>query len=71
MNVVSYKAGKVYNEVCNRFEEISENKTRVYNDQVFQFKGFMKLMGWFMPGAFKKQSMKYLVDFKNFVEQEK
>ncbi|PLX22330.1 MAG: SRPBCC family protein, partial [Salinivirgaceae bacterium] len=26
---------------------------------------------WFMPGAFKKQSMKYLVDFKNFVEQEK
>jgi carbon monoxide dehydrogenase subunit G len=70
-HVVCYKAGKVYNEVCNRFEEISENQTRLYNDQVFQFKGFMKLMGWFMPGAFKKQSMKYLVDFKNFVEQEK
>jgi carbon monoxide dehydrogenase subunit G len=70
-HIVSYKAGKVCNEVCNRFEEISENQTRVYNDQAFQFKGFMKLMGWFMPGAFKKQSMKYLVDFKNFVEQEK
>lgn len=70
-HTVSYKAGNVYNEVRNRFEEISENKTRVYNDQLFQFKGFMKLMGWFMPGAFKKQSMKYLVDFKNFVESEK
>jgi hypothetical protein len=30
----------------------------------------MKLMGWLMPGAFKKQSQKYLVFFKEYVEKE-
>lgn len=65
---VAYKAKGVYNEVCNRFEKLSESKTRVHNDQEFRFKGFMKIMGWFMPGAFKKQSKKYLLDFKDFVE---
>mgnify|MGYP001144596450 CR=1 FL=1 len=67
---VSYKAKGVYNMVCNRFEELSDGKTRVHNDQEFCFKGFMKLMGWIMPGAFKKQSKKYLLEFKNFVEKE-
>jgi hypothetical protein len=28
----------------------------------------MKAMGFLMPNAFKKQSMKYLTDFKNFAE---
>jgi hypothetical protein len=28
----------------------------------------MKLIGWLMPGAFKKQSQKYLNDFKDFAE---
>ena len=68
--IVSYNAKNVYNKVCSRFEELSDGKTRVYNDQEFQFKGFMKLMGWMMPGAFKKQSKKYLADFKNFIENE-
>ena len=34
----------------------------------FQFKGFMKLIGFFMPGAFEKQSFKYMKDFKAFAE---
>jgi hypothetical protein len=29
----------------------------------------MKIIGFLMPGAFKKQSMKYLVAFKEFVER--
>jgi hypothetical protein len=29
----------------------------------------MKLFGWFMPAAFKKQSWKYMEDFKAFVEK--
>jgi len=28
----------------------------------------MKMMAFIMPGAFKKQTRKYLTDFKNFVE---
>lgn len=30
----------------------------------------MKLFGWLMPGAFKKQSQKYLDMFKEFAEKE-
>jgi len=30
----------------------------------------MKLMGMLMPGAFKKQSFKYLMSFKIFVENQ-
>ena len=29
----------------------------------------MKIIALLMPGAFKKQSMKYLSDFKDFVEK--
>jgi len=64
----TYEAKGVFNIVKNRFEKISENKTRYITGQEFQFKGFMKIIAFLMPGAFKKQSMKYLNDFKNFVE---
>ena len=60
----------VYNIVINRFEKVDKNTTRVINDQEFRFKGFMKIIGLLMPGAFKKQSKKYLEDFKYFVENE-
>jgi hypothetical protein len=29
----------------------------------------MKLIGWLMPGTFKKQSQKYLDLFKSFAEK--
>ncbi len=64
----SYEAKGVYNIVKNRFQKIDDNKTRYISEQEFQFKGFMKFIAFLMPGAFKKQSMKYLVDFKNFAE---
>lgn len=64
-----YEAKGVYNIVQNYFSPIDENKTLYKTDQEFQFKGFMKIIGFLFPGAFKKQCMKYLVDFKNFVER--
>lgn len=66
--LVSYEVNGVYNEVDNHFEALSENKTRYTTDNLFEFKGIMKLMSVFMKGAFKKQSLKYLNDFKKFVE---
>ena len=45
-----------------------DNKTKFINEQEFQFKGFMKIMGFFMPSAFKQQSRIYLQNFKEFVE---
>ena len=64
----TYEARGVWNEVRNYFEEIDENTTRWRSVTHFEFSGFMKLMGFFMPGAFKKQSQKYLDQFKQFVE---
>ena len=64
----TYEAKGVFNIVRNSFEPLPGNKTKYTTEQEFQFKGFMKLMGLLMPGAFKKQSMKYLQDFKAFAE---
>lgn len=66
----TYDAKGVHNIVSNRFIPLGENKTKWVTDNEFQFSGFMKLMGWFMPGAFKKQSQKYLEQFKAFAEKQ-
>jgi uncharacterized membrane protein len=65
----TYEAKGAYNIVKNRFIALPGNKTKYMNEQEFQFKGFMKIMAFIMSGAFKKQSMKYLVAFKNFAEK--
>ena len=65
---VTYTADAVYNIVTNKFIKVSDNKTRFINEQEFEFKGYMKVMGFFMPSAFKQQSRVYLKDFKEFAE---
>lgn len=64
----TYEVKGVYNIVKNKFQKIDERKTRYITEQEFQFKGFMKCIAFLMPGAFKKESMKHLVNFKNFAE---
>ncbi|HCS20889.1 MAG TPA: SRPBCC family protein [Bacteroidetes bacterium] len=64
----TYEAKGVYNVVVNRFSKISDTQTRYLTENEFQFKGFMRIIAFLMPGAFKKQSMKFLKDFKNFTE---
>ena len=65
----TYEAKGVHNIVRNKFVPLPGNKTKYISEQEFQFKGFMKLIACVMPGAFKKQSMKYLKDFKQFAER--
>ena len=67
----TYEAKGVYNYQVNRFSPTMETSTLWITDNEFKFTGFMKLFGWFMPGAFKKQSQKYMEDFKAFVEDGK
>lgn len=64
----TYEAKNVYNIVKNTFEKVDENRTKWTAFQEFKLYGFMKLFGWLMPGSFKKQSMKYMEYFKEFVE---
>lgn len=65
----TYDAKGVHNIVKNFFEPISDFKTLYITEQEFQFSGIMKVIGFLFPGAFKKQSMKYLEDFKEFVDK--
>ena len=67
----TYEAKGVYNYQVNRFNNTLENQTLWIVENEFQFSGFMKLFGWFMPSAFKKQSWKFMEDFKAFVEEGK
>jgi len=66
----TYETKGVWNEVINRFEEISPEKTLWVSDVTFKFSGMMKLMATAMPGAFKKESFKFMQNFKEFAESD-
>jgi uncharacterized membrane protein len=65
----TYDAKGVQNIVKNFFEKIDENTTNYKTEQEFHFSGFMKIIGMMFPKMFKKQTYKYLEDFKKFVEK--
>jgi uncharacterized membrane protein len=67
----TYEAKGVWNEMKNYFYEVNENQTKWVSNSEFKFSGFMmKVMGFLMPGSFKKQSMQFMIAFKEFVENE-
>jgi len=66
----TYDTKGVHNIQYNYFQEIDAHTTRWISESEFRFSSFgMKIMSWLMPGIFKKQSQKYLNDFKNFAEK--
>ncbi|WP_373059207.1 SRPBCC family protein [Zunongwangia sp. H14] len=67
----TYDAKGVHNIQENFFTEISNNRTKWVSHSIFKFSGFMKIIGFTMPGSFKKQSLQYMQDFKAFAEDGK
>jgi hypothetical protein len=66
---MTYTTKGMKNHVENLFEQTPEGQTKWTSNTEFIPQNFMmKLMTTFMKGAFKKQSMKYMLDFKNFAE---
>lgn len=65
----TYEAKGVWNKVENEFHEIEGNQTKYIATHEFKMSGFMKFMALILPGMFKKQSQKYMVLFKEFVEK--
>lgn len=63
----TYEAKGVFNTVANTFEE-EGGATRWTIDTEFKFSGFMVLIGFLMPGAFRKQTAKFMEQFKAFCE---
>lgn len=66
--IASYEAKGVYNLAKISFISLTDTKTKYLTEQEFQLRGFMKVFGFLMPGAFKKQTLKYLKMFKDFAE---
>lgn len=65
---MTYDTKGVHNLQKNYYR-IEGESTRWISESEFQFSGFgMKLMGFLMPGAFKKQTKQYMQDFKTFAE---
>jgi hypothetical protein len=64
-----YETKGVRNMQHNYFQEIDPNNTKWISETEFQFSNIgMRLIGLLMPGIFKKQSRKFLEDFKRFAE---
>ncbi|MCU0435288.1 MAG: SRPBCC family protein [Bacteroidia bacterium] len=66
----AYEAPNVYNTVKNSFSKAGENATLYTSEQEFKLKGFVKVLGWIMPGAFKKEGIKHMNLFKEFAEKQ-
>lgn len=67
---LTFETKGVYNKQHNAFVEVDANTTKWISHSTFKMGGFMKLFEWFMPGSFKKESMKYLKQFKAFAESQ-
>ena len=64
-----YETPGVENIQVNRFEETTEGHTRYICETEFKFERLsMKIISKLFPGAFKKQTLKFMNSFKNFVE---
>ncbi len=68
----SYEHIHMTNTQATRFESISDEKTRYISEVEYnQFNGFLpKLMAKLVPGMFKKQSQKWIGQFKAFAEKQ-
>lgn len=63
-----YTSFGMENLVHIHFEPIHDNQTKYWTENTFKFKGIFFLMKYFFSNMFKKQSYKYLTDFKSFAE---
>ena len=65
----TYTTKGMHNLQENSFEATTEGFTKWSSQNEFRATSFfMHLMLFAMPGAFKKQSMAFMTNFKNFVE---
>ena len=65
----TYEAKGVFNHQEIRFESISDTKTLYIAENEFKFKGFMRVIGFVIPDAFRKQTLEYMNAFKAFAER--
>lgn len=67
----TYDTETMSNSMVNKFVELDDHSTRYTSEiEYTRFTGFIpKLMAWLMPGLFKKQTQKWLDQFRDFAEK--
>ncbi len=65
----TYEAKGVWNRVDNKFTELGPDKTEWHCETEFKCSGIMRLFALFAPGKFKKETRRYMDQFKAFVER--
>ncbi len=57
-----------WNTLNNTFIELGEDKTVWVSECEMHMKGFMKIIAFLMPNSFRKNSYKFMTNFKEFAE---
>jgi len=67
----TYESKMTYNSMKNYFHELNPTKTRWESEiEYIELRGFMmKIMGKLFPGMFRKQTQKWMDQFKAFAEE--
>lgn len=64
--------GGMWSAARERLTEAAPDRTLWVSENEYRFSGvLMRLVGFLMPGAFRKQSLQHMQDFKAFAEQGK
>jgi hypothetical protein len=63
-----YEAKGMKNWVRNSFIPLDDKRTKWITENRFKGEGILRLMLWLMPASFRKQSFRYMKDFKAFAE---
>jgi carbon monoxide dehydrogenase subunit G len=67
----TYTMDGVLNTVDNRFEVVNDELTRWNAEVEFKFTNpILTLLGWVVPGMFRKQTAEFMQNFKNFAENQ-
>ncbi len=64
----TYETEGVWNLIENRFVAVNARQTRWLTDNEFRCHGIVRILSWLMPSMFKKQSFKFMQQFKAFAE---
>ncbi len=64
----TYESAGVFNTVKNKFIKLRGRKTKYISEQEYKFSGVMIIAAIFLENAFRDQSMRFLIDFKDFAE---
>jgi len=63
-----YEWSSGWNTLKNEFIELETGKTLWKTETEMHLFGFMKVIGFLMPSSFKKNSFKFMQNFKTFAE---